>query len=155
MSPGIEGLSIKRGQIYFLESVPFFRLSPQYFSIFLLQDVMRSDPAKEHPSCLKLKSEAVVHDHRTFPAIDCPGDLFNTKRWVRKIIEKKPKYPYTPPKGATSDPQLRLLDLQHCGYSLPRRLAETGAGEGNPGAGSLTFWLADRVTFARLAYGFA
>jgi hypothetical protein len=42
-------------------------LSLQNFSIFLLQDIMRSDPAKEHPSRLKLKSEAVVHGHRTFP----------------------------------------------------------------------------------------
>ena len=53
---------------------------------------MRSDPAKEHLSCLKLKGEAVVHGHRTFPAIYCPGDPFNPKRWVMKIIEKKGKF---------------------------------------------------------------
>ena len=53
---------------------------------------MRSDPAKEHPSRLKLKSEAVVHGHRTFPAIYCSGDPFDPKRWVMKIIEKKRKF---------------------------------------------------------------
>ena len=53
---------------------------------------MRSDPAKEHLSRLKLKGEAVVHGHRTFPAIYCPGDPFNPKRWVMKIIEKKGKF---------------------------------------------------------------
>jgi hypothetical protein len=50
---------------------------------------MRSDPVKEHPSRLKWKSEAVVHDRRTFPAIYCPGDPYDPKRWVMKIIEKK------------------------------------------------------------------
>jgi hypothetical protein len=41
-------------------------LSNQYFSIFLLQDVMCSDPAKKYLSSLKLKSEAVIHGHWTF-----------------------------------------------------------------------------------------
>ena len=40
---------------------------------------MRSNPAKEHLSRLELKSEAVVHGHRTFPAIYCPGDPFDPK----------------------------------------------------------------------------
>ena len=53
---------------------------------------MRSNPAKEHLSRLELKSEAVVHGHRTFPAIYCPGDPFDPKRWVMKIIEKKGKF---------------------------------------------------------------
>jgi hypothetical protein len=63
-----------------------------YFSIFLLQDVMRFDPATEHLSRLKLKSKAVVHGHRTFPTIYCPGDPFDPKRRVMKIIEKKGKF---------------------------------------------------------------
>ena len=53
---------------------------------------MRSNPAKENLSRLELKSEAVVHGHRTFPAIYCPGDPFDPKRWVMKIIEKKGKF---------------------------------------------------------------
>jgi len=53
---------------------------------------MRADPAKEHLSRFKLKGEAVVHGHRTFPTIYCPGDPFNPKRWVMKIIEKKGKF---------------------------------------------------------------
>jgi hypothetical protein len=53
---------------------------------------MRSDPAKEHLSRLKLKSEAVVHGHRTFPSIYCPGDPFDPKRWVMKVIEKEEKF---------------------------------------------------------------
>ena len=64
-------------------------MSPSEFYIFLLQDVMRSDPAKEYPSRFKLKSEAVVRGYRIFPAIYCAGDSFDPKRWVMKIIEKK------------------------------------------------------------------
>jgi hypothetical protein len=37
-------------------------------------------------------------------------------------------YQNTLPKGMASDPQLRLLDLQRGGYSLPHRLTGTGAG---------------------------
>ena len=55
--------------------------------------------------------------------------------WVKKegqpLIKRKHDTRWlqnTPPKGAASDPQFRLLDLQRCGYSLPRRLAEMGAG---------------------------
>lgn len=53
---------------------------------------MRSDPAKEDLSRLKLKSEAVAHGHRPFPAIFSPGNPFDPKRWVMKIIEKKGKF---------------------------------------------------------------
>jgi hypothetical protein len=55
-------------------------LSNQYFSIFLLQDVMRSDPAKEYPSRLKLKSEEVVHGHGTLSGEtmgSCHENLFH------------------------------------------------------------------------------
>jgi hypothetical protein len=50
---------------------------------------MRSDPAKEHPSRFKLKSEAIIHGHRTFPSIYCSGNPFDPKRWMMKIFEKK------------------------------------------------------------------
>jgi hypothetical protein len=38
---------LQRGQVEFLKSAPLFFLSPSLLSIFLLQDVMRADPAKE------------------------------------------------------------------------------------------------------------
>jgi len=63
-----------------------------FITFFFLQNVMRSNPAKEHLSRLKLKSETVVHGHRTFPAIYRPGNPFDPKRWVIKIIEKKGKF---------------------------------------------------------------
>ena len=74
----------------------FMRLHVQFsigvYSIFLLQDVMRSDPAKDHPSRIILKSETIVHGHRAFPAICCPDDPLDTEGGVMKIIEKKEKF---------------------------------------------------------------
>jgi hypothetical protein len=43
---------VNRGQVDFLKSAPF-PIVPSVSSIFLLQDVMRSNPAKEHLYCLK------------------------------------------------------------------------------------------------------
>jgi hypothetical protein len=45
----------KRVQVDFFKPAPFFLLSPSAFSIFLLQDAMRSNPAKEHLYRRKLK----------------------------------------------------------------------------------------------------
>jgi hypothetical protein len=59
----------EKGTDFFSLICPFFYVVPSVFSIFLLQDVMRSDPAKEHPSRLKLKSASVVHSHRTLFAV--------------------------------------------------------------------------------------
>jgi hypothetical protein len=75
-------------QIYFLESAPFY-VVPSVFSIFLLQDVMRSDPAKEHPSRLKLKSASVVHSHRTLFAVFSLDSLDLTKCQFDIIIKTR------------------------------------------------------------------
>jgi hypothetical protein len=71
---------MEKGDRLIFLNLPPFSVVHSVFSIFLLQDIMRFNPTKEHLSRLKLKSKAVVHGHRTFPAIYCPGDPFDPKR---------------------------------------------------------------------------
>ena len=50
---------------------------------------MRADPAEEHLSFSKLKSEAVVHGHGTFPSIGGPDESFDPEGRMAGIVEKK------------------------------------------------------------------
>ena len=53
---------------------------------------MGADPAEEHLSLSKLKSEAVVHGHGTFPSICGPDKSFNPEGRVAGIVEKKGEF---------------------------------------------------------------
>ena len=50
---------------------------------------MGADPAEERLALSNLKSEAVVHGHGTFPAIDGPDEFFDSEGRVAGIVEKK------------------------------------------------------------------
>jgi predicted nucleic acid-binding protein len=49
------------------------------------KDVMRSDPAKEHSSRLKLKSEAVVHGHWTFSG-ETMWSCYDPLEWIDNTV---------------------------------------------------------------------
>jgi len=52
---------------------------------------MGADPAEENLSLSKLKSEAVVGGHGTFPSIGGPDESFDPEGRVAGIAEKKKK----------------------------------------------------------------
>ena len=52
---------------------------------------MGADPAEENLSISKLKSEAVVGGHGTFPSIGGPDESFNPEGRVAGIVEKTRK----------------------------------------------------------------
>ena len=53
---------------------------------------MGADPAEENLSLSKLKSEAVVHGHGTFPSICGPDESFDPEGRVTGIVEKKREF---------------------------------------------------------------
>lgn len=53
---------------------------------------MGAYPAEENLSLSKLKSEAVVGGHGTFPTIGSPDESFNPKGRVTGIVEKKREF---------------------------------------------------------------
>ena len=53
---------------------------------------MGADPAEENLSLSKLKSEAVVHGHGTFPSICCPDNSFDSEWRVTGIAEEKGEF---------------------------------------------------------------
>ncbi len=53
---------------------------------------MGADPAEENLSLSKLKSEAVVGGHRTFPSIGGPDESFDPEGRVAGIVEKKREF---------------------------------------------------------------
>jgi len=53
---------------------------------------MCADPAEERLSISKLKSEAVIHGHGTFPSIGGPDESFDPEGRVAGIVEKKEEF---------------------------------------------------------------
>ena len=53
---------------------------------------MGADPAEENLSISKLKSEAEVHGHGTFPSIGGPDEPFDPEGRVAGIVEKKGEF---------------------------------------------------------------
>ena len=53
---------------------------------------MGADPAEENLSLSKLKSEAVVGGHGTFPSIGGPDESFDPEGRVAGIVEKKREF---------------------------------------------------------------
>ena len=53
---------------------------------------MGADPAEEHLSLGKLKGEAIVHGHGTFPSICCPDNSFDPERRVTGIVEEEGEF---------------------------------------------------------------
>ena len=53
---------------------------------------MCADPAEERLSISKLKSEAVIHGHGTFPSIGGPDESFDPEGRVSGIVEKKEEF---------------------------------------------------------------
>jgi|GEM_PF-5430004 len=53
---------------------------------------MGADPTEERLSCSKLKSEAVVHGHGTFPSVRGTDKPFDPEGGVQGIAEKKGEF---------------------------------------------------------------
>ena len=53
---------------------------------------MGADPAEENLSLSKLKSEAVIHGHGTFPSVGGPDESLDPEGRVAGIVEKKEEF---------------------------------------------------------------
>ena len=64
---------------------------------------MGANPTEKHVSLGKLKREAVIHRHRTFPAIHGPYESFNAEGRVEGIFYKNREFCFEdvpiPPQG--------------------------------------------------------
>jgi hypothetical protein len=79
---------------------------------------MGANPAEEHFSLSKLKGEAVVHGHGTFPSIGGPDESFDPEGRMAGIVEKKGEFNledvpdlFRQGSSGAESPELRLGEL--------------------------------------------